>query len=96
MNHEDINGHTDGYRGGYDASMHVSDYAEGRMDGYVPLDSKPEELPPNPTPSSYGPIWAAARLAAWLALRIRTSKKEAVCAPATVNGAVIMNGGAPQ
>jgi hypothetical protein len=79
--------------GGRDSSLDTDDCAESRAQRFAPFN--PEELPPNPTPSSSGPIWAAARLAEWLALRISTSTKEAVCAPATVNGAIVMNGGAP-
>lgn len=62
-----INGHTDGYRGGYDASMHASEYAEGRMDGFIPL------------PPSKKDLWACARLACWNALRFST--REVAYAP---------------
>lgn len=43
-------GNTDGYRGGYDASMHVDDAVYPTQWGYVPLNTPPAGDPqPNPT-----------------------------------------------
>ena len=51
-------GNTDGYRGGYDASMHVDDAVYPTQWGYVPLDPlaasarqiQPGRASPNPKP----------------------------------------------
>lgn len=67
-----INGNTDGYRGGYDASMHASEYADGRMDGFIPLSASKKDL------------WATGRLAAWNALRFSTVKEHGPMRPAEV------------